>query len=473
MAGAARSRGRLLAAFVLISTSLVVPHETATAASVQSLGAALGFPPGTSAIASDAAMLDDGSAIVDIGIISPSTPHDIANAVLKLQPNGQVDTSFGSTEPTPGVVMIPPEGPADLAIDSAGRILIGAGTFVTRLLPDGARDVAFTESCLAACTVNGEPPPPAAPPASVYAPSSVTNIEVLPDDSVIIGSGSPGMSPWNSIIHVDSRGSRDRTFNAGGSQPGVVSIPRFGRAWAEVGPGGGLMLIPSSPPLTLYSFTAHGQVDAGFGGGTGQVSLPSLSSEDSIYGVLRFGSGRLLLLVMSWISPFHPRLYSVDFNGNLDTTFGDNGILDLEPFGGKNPQIYMTADARPVLRVMTDGYQTVMVAMLTPNGHLDASFGDTGATPGWLPLIPAMVPGLPRVVGTLAFSRGQLLIIGALMSDPSNASAAVVESARYSLSPAPPVPLPPYVPSNGTTFTASTPAVATREAKRLGPVAAP
>jgi uncharacterized delta-60 repeat protein len=348
--------------------------------------------------------------------------------LLRLTPDGKLDTSFGVN----GVAPLP-VGAA--AIDGAGRMLaihlFNLGIVVQRYDSGGAVDPTF-----------GAPTTPGEVGHFLGAIPTDLGIGVHPDGRIVIA-GARGAEMF--LIRTDARGVGDATFGKAGS----VSIPigaafRLGRVTAladggvvvaavvdhkpaviRVGPDGG----PAFQPMTIGTVAVFGNADrTGVAVGESATSRPRVAFPQP--------NGMVVVLTTFDASYDGYRIERFDAHGRVDPTFGTGGgILNVETgpntghLDGGGPDLAVDDAGRMyVATVVADfedqGRDHPAVFRYTPDGKPDATWGVRGRR--LLPSGPG--DGAARTIRLLA--DGALLVGGRIadgrMSFPDARSDAFV-----------------------------------------------
>jgi uncharacterized delta-60 repeat protein len=295
------------------------------------------------------ALQADGKIVVAGDSTTAASPFNQDFAVVRYNSDGSLDTTFG----TGGIVLTDFgaqffEGAFSVAIDSAGRIVAGGGTFngatqrdfaVARYNPDGTLDTTF----------DGD--------GRVTTPLSLTNSDIIADvaiqaDDRIVAVGNANTD--FAVVRYDTDGSLDATF--GGT--GIITI-NFGGIGAQatavvVQPDGkvlaaGTTSVVGNTDAVLLRYNVDGSPDASFG--TGGQSITDFEATDVLRDVALQADGR----IVATGSLFTPGSGGSDFalvryeaDGTVDVTFGVAGIVRIDIAGGSSD------DARGIA-IQTDG----------------------------------------------------------------------------------------------------------------------
>ena len=297
--------------------------------------------------ASAVAVQRDGKIVVVGNARTPNPGSRTAIAIVRFKADGNLDDTFG----TGGFVF----GPTFLfgrafavAIDGEDRIVVAGDTpvagnvdfgdfIVARFQPDGDIDTSFGEAGIAVTDVGG-----------------VTNeahgLKVFSDNSLLVSGFAPQVvssvngtvtisEPLTAVVRYREDGTLDDTFDTDGR----VALPGddVGRGLA-VQTDGRIVLAGSIEtavlPATLKRFAlmrllANGTIDGSFGNG-GRVQTAFTQRGDAAFGVALQADGKIVAAGASNIqvnSNFAVARYESD--GDLDTTFTDDGLLTIDFFG--------------------------------------------------------------------------------------------------------------------------------------------
>jgi uncharacterized delta-60 repeat protein len=390
----------------------------------------------------------DGSAIVALGGIDPSTGFgDNRQGIAKLRPDGTLDPTFNSTGTVPGVAdQLTTSGIVDIDVDHHGRILLAGTSMVTRLLADGTPDASFITTCVFPCIPGQGEPVPFSPIGMVFVPNRVYDLVVLADDSILVESSNEINQP-PFVMHVTkltATGDRDLTFNSADPLPGVLTVDDLGPGHLVPQPDGSILLVALTSPPRMHRITAGGLLDTTYGT-DGTVFPPIASSDETIWQV-EPAAADLLFFVARAFPSGTPSLLRVHPDGTTDTTFGIGGRLDLTRLGAtiNLGSFFDLADGR-IIVVFPDGATTSSLARLTADGHLDASFNPASTTPGWLVVDPDPDPVHGHHVFDLAErTNGTYLAVGDRPLRGFSNQDDVAEIYSFNAFPGAPRPIEPY-----------------------------
>ncbi len=305
-------------------------------------------------------MLGDGSMLV--------ATYD--GPLVKVDPHGQHDVGFEAALPAFGEI-------ESLAIDSVGRILVGARTgsltagatvmSIHRVLPSGRPDPSFGDDGSSILYVDDSDEPP------------LLSISTLPDGRIgvsyqVIGIGADS---WCDIALLTATGQHDITWNSGvpyrlGADEPIATLTECGSLFATH--AGDLAFVIKSDGI--YIISGNGPV-------TARLLEASHRFPGSLVSVEQTSTGAFIIAGDTNRSQFV--VGEVDLNGSYTASFNDGAPLvvnfhdmyvnsDNESFdnlgwAGQAPDGAIIAVGQTL-----DGYGIVRFV----DGHQDASFGNNG-----------------------------------------------------------------------------------------------
>lgn len=342
----------------------------------------------TDAFVSGLAIQADGK-IVAGGIAYPGG----VVALARYEPNGQLDSAFGSG----GIVTGPVVHVRALALQPDGKILLAGsssdsssrrGFFsVIRYRPDGSPDATFGSDGL------------------VRGPDGGASSLALQTDGRIVVAGTEPEDYAFKLVRLNADGTLDSSFGSSGSVRTLLGYSAAASA-VVIQPDGRILAagasVPGNPPpppppppapppppppgppplpwrMTLARYNADGSLDPSFGssgvvttrlGPGAQISAPAASlalQPDGNIVAAAVNSGRLAMA-----------RYRSD--GVLDPAFGSSGIVRTQLRSSGSPNgLALQADGMIVLAGSEDG-----VARYRSHGLPDTAFGSNGvAVPGF------------------------------------------------------------------------------------------
>ncbi|HEY0683400.1 MAG TPA: Calx-beta domain-containing protein [Steroidobacter sp.] len=288
--------------------------------------------------------------LVAVGSTGSSVASYSTAAIVRLNPNGSLDTSLRG----PGAALLSELAAARaVAIQADGKLLVagsGSHTFtVARLLPDGVVDATYGEN--GAGLANFPPGNPSYPP--FY--SDVLYELALQPDGKLVGAGArassytPLISASFAAVRLDSAGVPDSTFGTGGS----VIIPE--QAFNFLGSVRGMVVLPNGSLLlagtqtwgegptrpddhysALVRLGSTGAVDPSFGTNGWVRRVNRRLNGDNATGVALDASGNILVPGSSNRDDtgtlFDMAVSRLAPNGAMDLNFGNEGrfIVDFD-----------------------------------------------------------------------------------------------------------------------------------------------
>jgi uncharacterized delta-60 repeat protein len=303
-------------------------------------------------------------------------------AVVRYNPDGSLDTSFGGT----GIVHTPVGNSHDqatsVAIQADGKIVVagvicngvgncsGLGTSiaVVRYNPNGSLDISFNGTGIVVTSVGGSR-------------DGAFSLAIQTDGKIVVA-GTSFHNPNSdiAIVRYNPNGSLDTTFggigkiiipsgNNGGNNPSM-----------QIQADGKVLVVGSSYngseyDFRLFRYQTDGSPDTSFNG-TGNV----ISSAVAATGLAIQPDGKMVVVGSSSDSNVGSGFAVVRYhsNGSLDTSFGGTGKISV-PIDGSPASVGLQADGKIV--VVCNGNNPVTgfaVFRLNPNGSLDTTFNGTG-----------------------------------------------------------------------------------------------
>ena len=233
--------------------------------------------------------------------------------LIRVNTDGSLDTGLVviGADEPVGDRFTPVPSRDEILIDSHDRIIVSNATSATRLNPDGSTDTSFGNNGVTDLTV------------FEGVVDNFSGLEFAPDGSIIILAGRPLSS----------------------------SSPNAG---------------------SLFRLDANGQIDFGFGqGGRADIPLEAFTSSSAVFIVDDFAvddSGRIVVAGLAEVTRFTA-------DGQIDTSFGDNGTLTVPSNPALNNIDDVAIDSQGNI-VLSVGSGTV--ARINSDGTFDALFGTDG-----------------------------------------------------------------------------------------------
>jgi uncharacterized delta-60 repeat protein len=334
-------------------------------------------------MANTVAVQPDGK-IIAAGHTGFSPDYDVA--VVRYNEDGSNDNTFG----TNGMIVLSPtttsDYPYDIALQTDEKILIGGyiwtgsstDVLLIRLNADGSTDNTFgTNGIVITDLGNG---------------GEVAEAIALQDDGKIILAG------YNNdrfmLLRYDTNGTLDDTFGTGGVATADVGVgSSYGQDVVIQDDGrilvGGLAFNTNSNyTFGIARFDTEGALDPTFAE-FGTTTFNIGSGHDFMTAIALQSDGKIIAGGHTWIANQPTLQYDfaavrIDENGNIDDTFGTNGMTTVHLNYDAN---YVTGmaiqdDDKIILSgnaELSADYDLGM-ARLTADGNLDTSFGTDGIT---------------------------------------------------------------------------------------------
>lgn len=331
---------------------------------------------GTTSSALDAMLGDDGSVLLAGEI-------DNVGGLIKLLPNGSLDTSFGtggSVEFTFGnrtgyVADVDRLDGGDLLVagsaSNTAQTDIGFG-FVGRVSSAGTLQSSFGTDGIVRINEGAG-----------YSRPAVVDAEVLDDGRILVAASArdPELDQIIVLVRLQADGSFDTTFGTDGVAivDALILIED-----AALLSDGRLVLsgyLPTSTDGTqadaaLAAITTSGTLDTSFG--TGGVARLSLGGDFDRFREIDIDSnGRIVVAGTSSNGTTEAAVARYTASGALDSAFGTSGVARVTGTNTRGADVSVLDDDRIVL-VGTENAQSVLVARLTDAGVPDATFNADG-----------------------------------------------------------------------------------------------
>jgi uncharacterized delta-60 repeat protein len=340
-------------------------------------------------------------------------------ALLRRNADGTADTGFGNGS---GRVLLPTYfgNIAKPAVQADGKIVVAVSTAmsgdadfrITRFNADGSLDSGFG--------TNGETV------VSLGAFDNPATVLVQPDGKLVIVGSTTGADRDFSVVRLNTNGSLDTSFNGTGKLVATLPAARDGAVAAAFDAQGGIIIVGSSQTGTasdasLIRVKPDGTLDTAFAGGTNL--LPIGPNNDYASSVTVLASGKILVGGNFYVSPDNTidtsaALMKLNADGTLDTSFGIGGKLAVAASGAGDRirQVLEQSDGKIVISGWVNGHSNnggqMVVARFNPDGSIDTSFGNGGATR--IPLLDLDARDL-----MLNIVDGKIMLVGASSFNPS------------------------------------------------------
>jgi len=320
--------------------------------------------------ANDIVILEDGK-ILAIGSASNGSDDF---AIVKYNPNGSLDTTFGNS----GKVFTEFIGgykdyAYSIAIQTDGKLVVGGSTqdgynnpsfALARYNSNGSLDTTFDSDGKVVINLGSY--------------DVIKSIAILDNGKILVG----GHSNKNfTLLRYESNGSLDPTFGSNGKvitdfggQDFIHSIiilnsGKFIAAGSTDNDGG------LSHDFALARYNADGSIDTSFGN-SGKVVTDFGTTSDSGESLAIQDDGKIILAGKTRYD-FALARYNAD--GSLDTTFGSDGKVTTD-FNGNDDSAYSVAiqNSGNIVAVGTDSSNFAVARYSPEDGNLDTTFGTNG-----------------------------------------------------------------------------------------------
>jgi uncharacterized delta-60 repeat protein len=307
-------------------------------------------------------------------------------AVVRFTPDGQVDTTFGTTG----------------RLSIATNIVIGGTTQQNFLDPnpvDGGAPIPRFERYLYAARIKDGALDPGFATGGKYRPNPAVNgegaraVTIGPNDTILLAGSGP--SSAFTVWRLTESGNADPAFGQGGRA--VVSVPNAAPAVAMVRSGTSILTAGGSGgDFAVAQLDEVGTPVAGFGADGGVAIAKPSDGTDEVRAVAAFADGRVVVAGVKPGSGVRTTVFAIarlGTDGAVDTTFGTMGVasFDFEAGGtwkGIDEELHgVVVDSRG--RVVVAGYVTerpqmgpgvhrTVLARLREDGSLDPLFANGG-----------------------------------------------------------------------------------------------
>lgn len=307
-------------------------------------------------------------------------------AVLRLNPDGTTDTSFGSGGKTAiSFGDLYNESAAAVAVQPDGKIIVagaaqppgssGYDFALARFNSDGSLDTTFGSGGKISFPVG-------------VANDFISDMILQPDGKIIlVGSGFTQPNSDAVIVRLNSNGALDTTFNGSGkliTPIGAGAASDFFSAVALQADGKIVAAGTDGADFAVLRFNPNGTFDTTFDV-DGKVTTPIGTQRDQAFGVAVQSDGKIIAGGSANSGEGdEAALVRYNTNGSLDTTFGSGGKvkIDILPFRSDSfKSIILQADGK-ITAVGTSGSfplnSSFALVRFNSDGSLDTSFGTGG-----------------------------------------------------------------------------------------------
>lgn len=287
--------------------------------------------------------------------------------IVRYLANGALDPTFSSD----GIVFVDfgstIEAARGVKVQTDGKIVVtgntSSGTGVVRLNADGSLDTTFdTDGKVIISIVNG---------------SFSRGLELQPDGKIVLGGGS--ITNFG-IARLNPNGLLDTTFDT----DGIVSTNLTSTVSLEdmkIQPNGRIVAVGTVATFSMsvvVRYLSNGSLDTSFSGDGIAVNDFSPADEsarslvidpisETITTVGANNAGTRSMLIVRYLS-----------NGNLDTSFSGDGILEINDPIKRGASVVQQSDRKFVFSGDDGGLDNVRLVRVNLNGTIDTGFGSNG-----------------------------------------------------------------------------------------------
>jgi uncharacterized delta-60 repeat protein len=320
---------------------------------------------------------------------------------------GYVTTSTSSGNDYARSVLIQPNGD----IVALGRAQNSNGTSselaAVRYNPDGSLDTSFGSGGLALASFGSN---------LVYGPSAALYPPGTANAGEIVQVGSFGTNN-QVLVRYNTNGTLDSSFGTGGEVVNALPITVYTLPSGVVITSSGQIVTyasnygSASNQFVLARYNANGSLDTSFGQG-GYV-LTTIQGDNEGFGtLLQQPNGDLIVAAETGSNGTTSggiwSLYRFNANGTPDTSFGNQGVVTTAaPRGPEAVVLYPNAGTPNDGKIVAIGQgpnDTALLARYNANGSLDTTFGSGG-------LMQTQV-SIGEVLGATLDANGRIVVIG-------------------------------------------------------------
>lgn len=372
------------------------------------------------ALLSSVALQPDGR-VVAVGHSNDmtSTVSGLDMVIARYEVDGSLDPKFGN-----GGRVVTNLGGHELAKDVVvlpdGRILVvgeasrPASMLAVQYLSDGSLDPSFGSGGVARYGFPGHP--------------EATAVALQTDGQIVICGNTSTPFPKMTVLRLSSNGALDEGFGSSG----IVTMPSGSAGFAfdlAIQADGKIVVAGhtysnGAPQVAVIRLTKTGAPDGTFGTG-GLVETNLSEGTDAAHGVAVQADGRIIVAGYAAVGAelSHPILVRYAVDGNLDGSFGTNGVVFVDTDEiGLAEAIVIQPDAKISIAGGIGG--TFMLARFGTSGILDESFGKGGVVRTSIPT------GSLSAIDLLVPFPGALLAAG--RADSNDGQPTAFALARYS-----------------------------------------
>jgi uncharacterized delta-60 repeat protein len=304
--------------------------------------------------------------------------------LVRYDADGSLDLSFGNN----GIVIVGVSGISEygnaIQIQSDGKIVVAGHNYslygptderVWRFNEDGTPDVTFGNAGSVTTDIGNM--------------DNIAEACVIQPDGKIITGGYAG--DRFVVVRYNSNGTLDYSFGTNGfAILGMEYYMSFVKAIDLQNDGkivvAGMSFEGNCPIFTIARFTENGELDVSFGG-VGVVKIDVGGGNDYSTKLKILKNGKILVGGHTWIAnePFlkyDVAIVQLDEDGNLDNSFGNNGIVKTNIIDGENycKGFTIQPDGKIVVAGEYVDYRTynIFAVRYLEDGTVDDSFGNNG-----------------------------------------------------------------------------------------------
>ena len=308
-------------------------------------------------------------------------------ALIRLNVNGTLDTSFGGS----GKLLVPvgssTNGSYSVEVQPDGKIVLSGSSWngtdwdisLIRLNANGTLDTSFSGDGKLTVPVGS-------------ANDRGAGILLQADGKIVVaGTSHNGSDDDFALVRINANGTLDTSFGDGGKVvvpvgSGDDAITSGSRTLQQ--PDGKIVVAGFShngtdDDVSIVRFNADGSLDTGFNG-NGKLILPLGSGEDQASDIALQSDGKIVVTGLSHNgTDFDLAIVRLNADGTLDTGFGTGGKLLLPVGAGDDvgSGIKVQADGKIVVTgnsLIGEDDRNPILVRLNPDGTLDMGFGNGG-----------------------------------------------------------------------------------------------
>ena len=361
-----------------------------------------------------AAVIQTDGRIVVVGSAFVSVPSGNDAVVVRLDPNGTLDGSFGSG----GVVYLSPGGNERanaIALQSDGKIVIaghcqigtGRQFMVARYHPNGTLDTSFDGDGIAATDIR-------------TSDDLANAIAIQPDGKIVVGGSSDVAGDRDfTLVRYNENGSLDTSFDGDGIFFTNLGVQDMATSLAVQLDRKIVAAGRASNSLVVLRFNPNGTPDSGFGS-NGLVGLGPFVADGGGSNAVALQADGKIVVGGSTVFPFDYVVVRLNTNGSFDPSFDGDGfaVTNINPptetraasddhFKGlalqSDGKIVVAGDSRNIT-----AQWVISFARWNADGSLDTSFGYRGK------IITDIPGGQDNAHGATSAPDGRVLMAGYL-----------------------------------------------------------